>query len=95
MKLLPLTVCLILLSVPLAHAATCDPPNVARVVEGQGWSANGTIVSAPYTIPTYDLACPAEGVCRYVPVVAPPPPPPTHIVCLTPREAADAVERWR
>lgn len=93
MKRLPLAACLILLSVPLAHA--CDPPNVERLVEGQEWSANGTIVPAPYTIPTYDLACPSDGVCRYVSVVAPPAPPPTHIVCLTPKEATEAVERWR
>lgn len=65
-----------------AHAATCEPPNVARAV-----------VAPAYGTPS-QLGCPSEGLCwqtstwveRAVVI---------HMICLTPSDHAAALERGK
>lgn len=77
----------------LAYAETCNPPNVARTVEGLVPTFPLMTLVVPYRPPALSLSCPKNGACQYV--LDPPPPPPVNVICLTPTEHEAALERGR
>jgi hypothetical protein len=77
---------LLVILVSWSHAATCDPPNQARVVEGFP-----TVL--PETPLRFMLVCPKEGPCHYALEQSIGMSP--TVVCFTPKVIHEAEERDR